>query len=131
MTDPRTQPAGTIAGLDLTIPDATPIRDFYVSVVGWTPMEFDMGGYVDYAMTAPESGSWVAGVCHARGANADLPPQWLVYVLVDDLQTSRERCVAGGGELLTEIKGSGEAPRYCVIRDPGGAVLGLMQRISA
>ncbi len=129
MTDPRTQPAGTLAGRDLTIADAAPIRDFYAAVVGWTPMELDMGGYADFVMTAPASGQWVAGVCHARGANADLPPQWFVYVLVDDLEASRERCVAGGGTLLTGIKGSGEGPRFSVIQDPAGAVLALMQRL--
>ena len=130
MSDPRKQPAGTLAGLDLTVPDAGVVRDFYADVIGCRPMELDMGGYADFAMTAPESGAWVAGVCHARGGNADLPPQWLVYVLVDDLEASRQRCAAGGGELLTEVKGSGSGPRYCVIRDPAGAVLALMQRVT-
>ncbi|HZF67923.1 MAG TPA: VOC family protein [Gemmatirosa sp.] len=130
MTDPRTQPAGTLAGFDLTVPDAAPLRDFYASVVGWAPMEVDMGSYADFVMTAPATGAWVAGLCHARGGNADLPPQWLAYVLVDDLEASRARCVAGGGTLLTEVKGAGSAPRYCVIRDPAGAVLALMQRVA-
>jgi predicted enzyme related to lactoylglutathione lyase len=91
MTDPRTQPAGTLAGFDLTVPDAAPLRDFYASVVGWAPMEVDMGSYADFVMTAPATGAWVAGLCHARGGNADLPPQWLAYVLVDDLEASRAR----------------------------------------
>ena len=129
MTDPRTQPAGTLTGLDLTVPDAGPLRDFYAAVVGWTPMTLEMGDYSDFVMTAPGTGTWVAGICHARGGNADLPPQWLAYVLVDDLEASRARCVAGGGTLLTPVKGSGAGPRYCVIQDPVGAVLALMQRI--
>jgi hypothetical protein len=131
MTDPRTQPAGTLAGLDLTVADAAALRDFYASVVGWAPTPLDMGGYEDYVMTAPATGEWVAGVCHARGGNADLPPQWLVYVLVDDLEASRDRCVAGGGVLLTGVKGASGGSRYSVIRDPAGAVLALMQRVPA
>ena len=129
MNDPRTQPVGTIAGLDLTVPDAGPVRDFYASVIGWKPTELDMGGYADYVMMTPEGGDWVAGVCHARGGNADLPPQWLVYVVVDDLDASLERCTAAGGSLVTAVKESGSGPRYCVIRDPAGAVLALMQRL--
>ena len=130
MTDPRTQPAGTFGWMDLTVPDAESLRDFYASVVGWTPQPLDMGGYSDFIMNAP-SGASVAGVCHARGQNAGLPAQWLVYVLVDDIAASRERCVAGGGALLTDVRGAGEggAGGYCVIRDPAGAVLALMQRV--
>jgi predicted enzyme related to lactoylglutathione lyase len=127
MTEPPRPAAGTIAGFDLTVPDAGALRDFYASVVGWTPIEVAMGDYADYAMTTP-GGEWVAGVCHQRGANADLPPQWLVYVAVDDLESRLERVRALGGTQLTPIKGSGgKGPRYAVIRDPAGAVLALLE----
>lgn len=117
---------GTIAGLDLTVPDAAGVRDFYASVIGWNVVEVDMGGYADYAMTSP-AGDWVAGVCHARGPNADLPPQWLVYINVADLDESLRRCAEAGGTQVTDIKGGGKGPRYCVIRDPAGAMLTLLQ----
>ena len=127
MAEMERKAAGAISGFDLTVPDAPAIRDFYASVIGWRPEAVGMGDYDDYAMVAPTSGEWVAGVCHARGVNADLPPQWLVYIAVDDLEASMQRCIAEGGALLTDIKGDAEA-RYCVIRDPAGAVLAIMQR---
>lgn len=127
MNDPQAPAAGTIAGLDLTVNDAPGIRDFYASVVGWRPEPVDMGEYADFAMTSPATGDWIAGVCHARGENADLPPQWLVYITVDDLDESLRRCREGGGSVLTAVKGSGAGGRYCVIRDPAGAVLALME----
>jgi len=130
MTEPPSMPAGTIAGFDITVPDADALRDFYASVIGWTPVEVAMGGYADYAMTAP-GGQWVAGVCHQRGANADLPPQWLVYVAVEHLDRSLERVQALGGSLVTPVKGGGEGPRFCVIRDPAGAVLALIEAPAA
>lgn len=127
MTEPLRMPVGTIAGFDITVPDAPTLRDFYADVIGWTPVDVAMGDYADYAMTAP-GGQWVAGVCHRRGANADLPPQWLVYIAVDDLEARLDRVRSLGGILLTPIKGSGSAgPRYCVIQDPAGAVLALME----
>ena len=127
MADTTRKPVGTIGGFDLTVADAPAIRDFYTAVIGWRPEAVAMGDYDDYAMVAPTSDEWVAGVCHARGPNADLPPQWLVYITVDDLEASMARCVEGGGTLLTGIKGADEA-RFCVIRDPAGAVLAIMQR---
>lgn len=127
VTDALTYAAGTQIGFDLTVPDARAIKDFYSAVVGWTSEPFAMEGYDDYFMKSPATGSIVAGICHARGGNADLPPQWLAYVVVDDLHASLDRCVERGGEVLTAIKGGEGEARYCVIRDPAGAVLALMQ----
>jgi predicted enzyme related to lactoylglutathione lyase len=118
---------GTIAGFDLTVPDAESVRDFYAAVIGWTSDPFDMGGYADYFMKSPETDAISAGIVHDRGENADLPPQWIAYIVVADLEASLARCRELGGELLTPIKGSEGASHYCVIRDPAGAVLALMQ----
>ena len=123
------QPAvGTIVHFDLTVDDAPSIRDFYTAVVGWGIEEMDMGDYQDYVLTSPTTGAWAGGICHARGVNADLPPQWLMYVQVADLEASLlERCVNGGGTPVTQIRGE-PGYQYCVIQDPAGAVMALMQQ---
>ena len=118
---------GAIAWVDLTVPDAQVVRDFYHRVVGWTVTEVDLGGYRDYCMNRPDTGASVAGVCWARGSNADLPPQWLMYVTVGDLDESIQACVANGGAVVAGPKQMGSQGRYCVIRDPAGAVLALIQ----
>lgn len=118
---------GTLLWIDLTVPNAETVRDFYASVIGWEPAGVAMGDYEDYVMTAPATGQGVAGVCHARGQNADLPPQWLVYVAVADLDESLRRCADAGGKAVTGIKGEAGTTRYCVIQDPAGAVLALME----
>ena len=75
------QPAiGQITWRDLTVPNAQEVRDFYSGVVGWDWSGQNMGGYDDFNMLSPETGETVAGICHARGSNAHLPPQWLVYL---------------------------------------------------
>ena len=118
---------GTIAWTDLTVGDAPALRDFYASVVGWgfTPAPMS-GGYEDYVMTAPGSGTGVAGVCHARGGNADVPPQWLMYVIVDDVDAAAARAVDAGGAIVTAPRPL-SGGRFCVVRDPAGAVLALYQ----
>ena len=120
-------PIGTIQWMDLTVPDAAPIRDFYAAVAGWRSEPVAMGGYDDYLMMATGNGEAVAGVCYARGVNADLPAQWLAYVAVADLDVSLRQCAALGGTVLTEIKGGDDGARYAVIQDPVGAVLALIQ----
>ena len=118
---------GAITWMDLTVPDAQRLRDFYAAVAGWKTVDVPMGGYVDFSMIAPGSGKPVAGVCHARGANADLPAQWLIYITVADLDASLERCRALGGALVTGPRGLGDWGRFAVIRDPAGAVAGLIE----
>ncbi len=119
---------GKIAWVDLTVRDASRVRDFYMEVVGWRPSEVDMGGYSDYGMSRPDTGETVAGVCHARGANADLPAQWLIYITVDDVEKAAATATRLGGVLLRPPTPMGGQGRYCVIRDPGGAVAALCQQ---
>lgn len=118
---------GTIGWTDLTVHDAEEIRDFYSRVVGWKPQPVPMGGYSDFNMTAPASGEPRAGICHKRGLNADLPSQWLIYITVADLNASIARCKELGGDVVSGPRSMGSMGRYCVIRDPAGAVVGLFE----
>ena len=67
---------GHVGWVDLTVENATEVRDFYRAVVGWEYREVDMDGYADFAMTNLE-GRDVTGICHARGVNEGLPAQWM------------------------------------------------------
>ncbi len=116
---------GTIAWLDLTVPEADDVRDFYREVVGWEHEPVSMGDYEDFNMNIPGTGTAVAGICHARGSNADFPPHWLPYVVVEDAEESAERCRELGGEVVVPLRPLGDEARYCVIRDPSGAVIAL------
>jgi predicted enzyme related to lactoylglutathione lyase len=118
---------GQIGWIDLTVADAPMLRDFYREVTGWSPSPVDMDGYNDYCMTPPGMDDPVAGICHARGGNAGLPPVWLVYIIVSDLDESVRRCLEHGGKLRFPVKSMGTQGRYCVIEDPAGAVAALFQ----
>ena len=119
---------GVIEWCDLTVDDAIGVSDFYCDVVGWNKTAMSMGDYDDYEINLPATGATVAGICHARGSNANLPAQWLMYVRVEDVERSAARCAELGGEILDgprEMAGS----NFCVIRDPAGAVLALMSNL--
>lgn len=118
--------SGRILWHDISVSDAPALRDFYADVVGWRSEACAMGDYEDYSMLPPGSDEAVAGVCHARGANAALPPQWLMYVGVDDLDRSLMACREAGGAVVDGPRTMGK-DRFAVIRDPAGAVLALYQ----
>jgi predicted enzyme related to lactoylglutathione lyase len=116
---------GTISWQDLTVENAEQVRDFYEAVAGWRPEPVTMGGYSDFVMSDAD-GMNVAGICHARGSNADLPPMWLIYITVEDLDHSIAECQRLGGSLVAPPR-SYAGGRYCVIKDPAGAVCALYQ----
>jgi predicted enzyme related to lactoylglutathione lyase len=118
---------GTILWTDLTIPNAEEVRDFYKAVVGWDSSPVDMGGYNDFNMLPRGGDKPSAGVCHARGVNKDLPPQWLIYVVVESVDDSAAACERLGGRVLVGPKEIG-ADRLCIIQDPAGAVMALYEQ---
>lgn len=116
---------GRVAWMDLTIDDASTVSEFYSKVVGWDVQGFDMGGYEDYCMNDPDTGETLAGVCHAKGGNAGMPPTWLMYVGVADLDKSLQAVKDEGGKVLGDKRADGKGGHYCLVQDPAGAYLML------
>ena len=117
---------GSIGWIDLTVPNATQVRDFYAHIANWDSSDVDMGDYSDYCMLPSGRADPVAGVCHARGENADIPPQWLMYITVANVAESLAQCTSHGGEIVRPIREMGGA-KMAIIRDPAGAVCALFQ----
>lgn len=113
---------GAIEWRDLTVQNATEVSGFYQAVVGWQAEPVPMNGYDDYNMSLPSGGDAVAGVCHALGENANIPPQWMMYVRVANVNESVVAVERLGGSVLAGPNSFG-GDVYYVIRDPAGAVL--------
>lgn len=115
---------------DIAVENADELKDFYSQVFGWTvqevPMEDENGTYADYAMVN-KNGDGVGGVCHKRGVNIDLPSQWIVYFTVENVQKSIETCKNMDGSVLKETKNEEGELFYALLKDPSGAVIGIMQ----
>ncbi len=122
---------GRISWIDLTVADAAATRDFYREVVGWSVRDVameDAAGtrYADYTLL-DEDGHPAAGIRHARGANRDLPPVWLIHLPVGDLAESLRRVRDGGGKVLASTPSMAGEPAKAAIQDPLGACLALVQ----
>lgn len=119
-------PAGSFGWADLTVENADQIRDFYANVIGYSFSEVDMGGYSDFCMNSPDDGQTKTGICFTRGANSGLPPVWLIYFYVHNLDESLKKLLAGNGKIIIGPKEMGTA-RYAVVQDPAGAYCALYQ----
>ncbi len=122
--------AGTIAWVDLTVPNAEEIKDFYQKVVGWDSSPVNMGDYEDYAMLVKGTDNAAAGVCHLKGINKDIPSQWMIYIIVEDLIESISEVERLGGKVTVGPKSMGNEGRYAVIEDPAGAICALFEQLN-
>ena len=123
----RMEKIGQIEWTDLTVANAQAVRDFYQNVTGWTASPVDMGDHQDYCMVPPQGDQPVAGICHALGSNAGMPPVWIIYITVADVDESVRQCLAHGGKVRRPIETMGSHGRFCIIEDPAGAVAGLFE----
>lgn len=121
---------GRIQRVELTVADADAAQDFYRQVVGWTvqptPMEDGAARYDDYTLLGA-GGAPAGAIRHARGANAGLPPVWLLYLAVADLAESLGRVADAGGEVVREVPRSDASEASAVLRDPVGVYVALRQ----
>lgn len=117
---------GAIEWVDTTVRDARGLRRFYERVVGYDVLPLSMGEYEDYCMIASD-GRIVSGVCHARGENADVPPGWLPYLMVENLTRSVAAARKLGGTLVGAVR-SGSGGKVAIVRDPSGSHAALFQR---
>lgn len=143
-----------MAWMDLSVPDAVEIKNFYQTVIGWNSEAVDMNNdgeaYKDFILSSnpvedsdilkncdealieepkdkEATPSFVTGICHARGTNSDMPATWLPYFLVGDIDIAIAKVKQHGGSLVTEMKVMG-SDKYLVIEDPAGAMCALYQK---
>lgn len=115
---------GHIFHFDLTVDDQERISEFYKEVVGWEKEGLSMGDHQDYVMKDKE-GTFLSGVCKRAGSNAYLPPYWLIYIQVEDLDESLRRVEQLGGKVIGEKRRAGDQGHYYLIQDPAGAYMML------
>ncbi len=122
---------GKIGWIDLSVENASQVKDFYVEVAGWDSAAVSLGDYDDYCMMPPaidgNPQDPIAGICHKRGENSGMPSQWLMYINVENLDESLANCRRLGGKTVTPTRNMGSYGKMCVISDPAGAIVALIE----
>src|SRR4051794_1837513 len=71
---------------------------FYTELFGWTATDVDMGPMGSYAMFEQRTSPNVGNIVRVKsGAWEGLPPQWAVYVQVDNVDARAEKAQELGG----------------------------------
>ena len=113
---------------ELMTTDWAAAMKFYHEAFGWEPSDqMDMGPAGKYQMFNRPHGM-IGGIMNKPPEMANVPPNWMIYFRVPDVDAAAERIKANGGRILS---GPMEVPggdRVLSAADPQGAAFGLHQR---
>jgi predicted enzyme related to lactoylglutathione lyase len=98
--------------------------EFYRSVLGWEKLsEFDMGPMGKYLLFG--KGATQYGGMFTKGKDMPMPPSWLYYVQVDDLDGAMGKAKAKGGKVMNGPVAVPTGARIVQMLDPQGAMFAL------
>lgn len=114
---------GTFCWNELMTTDVKAAGEFYSQLLGWSTE--DWPGEMPY--TVFKSGDIQAGGMMARTPEmGEVPPHWMAYIAVDDVNALAEKVESLGGKIFVPPTDIPSVGRFAVIADPTGAAVGLM-----
>ncbi len=112
---------GAMSWNELSTRDAAGAKKFYSDLFGWE-FEATDTGYI----TFKNNGRMNGGMLEMDESYGDIPPHWIVYFTVADLDASLKQVEELGGKVHVPKTALGEMPgHFAVVADPTGAVCTL------
>lgn len=107
---------------ELQCPDVERATAFYGELFGWTITDSGMPGYA----LLNHGGVEIGGLMKMTDEMKGVPPNWMSYVNVDDVDAVAEAARANGGTIAVEPRDIPNVARFTVFGDPDGAYLSAM-----
>lgn len=128
--------AGSFCWTEIASNDAARCKEFYSKTFGWRFQDSSAtdGGFAYHEFSAGEddypSGGLYEFTAGMAGESSEMPPHFLAYVAVDDVDENARRAEQLGG---TIVRGPMDIPntgRFAVIKDPSGALFATFAMLS-
>ncbi|THK36057.1 VOC family protein [Ensifer sp. MPMI2T] len=121
---------GKFVWYELMTTDTKAAQTFYENVIGWRGSDAGMPG-IEYTLLSVGDRHVAGLMTMPEGAlDMKIPPAWLGYVAVDDVDAAAAKLTADGGNVHRapdDIPGVG---RFAIVSDPHGAVFALFKGTS-
>jgi predicted enzyme related to lactoylglutathione lyase len=118
---------GTFCWVELGTTDPQAAKAFYSSLFGWTSEDFPMGPdtYTMWKVNGLDNG----GMYKLMKDQLDrgIPPHWLLYVAVDDVDRAASKAKGLGANILVGPMDVFDMGRMAVVQDPQGAVFAFWE----
>ncbi len=112
---------GAFSWCELTTANVEKARDFYTRLFGWDTEAMSTAGMTYTIIKA--GGEGIGGFMAMPKGAKGMPAMWGVYVTVDDVDVTAQTAEQLGAKLLVLPTDVPSVGRFCVIRDPEGAVI--------
>ena len=115
---------GAFSWCELMTNDVAAAKNFYSQLLGWTIEEMEMEGMTYNVLKAGEEavGGIMATPPQAQGA----PPQWGVYITVDDVDAVAKKAEELGAKTVVPLTDIPDVGRMYSFQDPQGAVISVI-----
>ena len=110
---------GAVSWTELATDDTEAAKQFYGKLFGWTFQTMEMPG-MNYDVISVE-GRQFGGVLKMPQDKAEMPPLWISYVTVENVDEIAKQAVALGAKLIRPPQDIPEVGRFCILQDPQGA----------
>ena len=128
MPEVTSYPHGMPSWVDLGTTDIDAAEKFYSGLFGWTADRQPAGEGMIYSMQSID-GKSVAGIYDQPPdqREAGIPPNWLTYITVDDIDAIAAKVGSAGGQLAQEPFEAMDAGKMAVAVDPSGGVFAVWE----
>ena len=121
---------GKFVWYELMTTDPEGAEEFYRGVIGWSAQDAGTPG-IDYTILSIH-GTPVGGLMEIppKARDNGMPPRWIAYIGVDDVDAYAARVTKSGGKVHSEPENIPEVGRFAVVADPQGAAFVLFKGTS-
>lgn len=113
--------ANSLCWVELATTDVEGAMKFYGEAFGWKGVT--KGDYTEFSVGE----SMVGGMMEIQKEWGPVPPNWMIYFMVDDCNASAEKVVALGGRIIRPPDDIPEVGRFALIEDPKGAMFSVIK----
>lgn len=111
---------GTLTWNELATRDPEAAEAFYGGLVGWTSEKQQAGTMAYTSFTNPVNKRLAAGMVHMNEQWAGIPPHWMVYFAVDDVDETVNLAERIGGRVAVPPTDIPNVGRFALVVDPTG-----------
>jgi uncharacterized protein len=124
MSDHAMPAHGTFCWNELSTTDDEAAKKFYTELFGWQYKGGDVEGFAYNEIVA--AGRPAGGIFKMGPEHGGMPPHWMAYVAVDDVDETARRVSELGGKVCVPPTDIPNVGRFSVINDPAGAAISII-----
>lgn len=122
--DEKLKKHGSISWSELMTSDVPAAKKFYGELFGWTFDDMPMEQMTYSVVKANDDG--VAGIMPFPPDAPPMPPNWGIYITVDNVEAVAEQATALGAKIAMPPRDIPDVGRFCVLEDPQGAFISII-----